>query len=144
MSLMRRSKSLRFSSGALVLALAVPVGAATRTIRPVTEQTKIDFPLGEVRSSKAKFLRNGKTYAGDRAASRLVWKLRFAGRRVQTVRQFIVGVASHSEETRLPDEVRWPDGRVQPLSEWLLERLDLYEKEHPERSIAAAPSQPVP
>ena len=144
MSLVRRSKSLRFSSGALVLALAVPVGAATRTIRPVTEQTKIDFLLGEVRSSKAKFLRNGKTYAGDRAASHLVWKLRFAGRRVQTVRQFIVGVASHSEETRLPYEVRWPDGRVQPLSEWLLERLDFYEKEHPERSIAAVPSRPVP
>ncbi|HEX9689325.1 MAG TPA: DUF5329 family protein [Thermoanaerobaculia bacterium] len=141
---MSRSKSLRFSSGALVLTLTVPVGAAARSIRPVTEQTKIDFLLGEVRSSKAKFLRNGKANGGDRAASHLAWKLRFAGRRVQTVRQFIVGVASHSEETRMAYQVRWPDGRVQPLSEWLLERVDFYEKEHPERSIAAAPSRPVP
>ncbi len=64
-------------------------------------------------------------------------KLLFAGRRVQTVRQFIVGVASHSEETGKPYEIRLPDGRQGPMLVWLMERLLVYEK-------GAAAQKPLP
>ena len=122
----------------LILALAGP--AVAKPARPVAEQTKIDFLIGEVKGSPAIFIRNGTEYPADRAASHLARKLKFAGRRVQTVRQFIVGIASHSEESGKPYEIRWPDGRRQPLSEWLFERLEFYEKEHLPGTAAASSS----
>lgn len=115
-------------AAALFVALAVPAFAGP-PVRPVAEQTKIDFLLGEVKASPATFIRNGREYPAGRAASHLSTKLKFAGRRVQSARQFIVGVASHSQDSGKPYEIRWPDGRRQPLAEWLLERLDSYEKE---------------
>jgi hypothetical protein len=65
--------------------------------------------------------------------------LNFAGKRVQTSRQFIVGIASHSEESGKAYEIRWPDGHRQPLAEWLLERLDFYEKSHVPGTPTVAP-----
>jgi hypothetical protein len=47
---------------------------------------------------------------------------------VQTARQFILGVASHSEETGKPYEIRLPDGTQKSIQVWLLERLAVYEK----------------
>jgi hypothetical protein len=96
--------------------------------RPATEQAKIDWLLSEVGNSTAVFIRNGKEYDGAQAVAHLKMKLFFAGRRVQTVRQFIVGVASRSEASGKPYEIRVPDGKQGPLQEWLLERLSVYEK----------------
>ena len=110
----------------LVFAVSAAASAA-RAIRPLAEQAKIDFLLGEVESSPAVFIRNGREYPARRAASHLRSKLRFAGRRVRNARQFIVGVASRSEASGKPYEIRWPEGRRQPLADWLLERLELYE-----------------
>lgn len=112
----------------LASALAAP-GFAARLVRPVGEQTKIDYLVGEVRNSPAIFLRNGREYPADRAASHLARKLKFAGKSVQTARDFVLGIASRSEETGKPYELRWPGGKRQPLSEWLFERLEFYEKE---------------
>jgi uncharacterized protein DUF5329 len=128
----------RVAAALCLLAISAAAPAAS-PVRPVQEQTKIDFLLGEIRSSAATFIRNGKEYASRRAASHLLTKLNFAGKRVQTSRQFIVGIASHSEETGKPYEIRWPDGRRQPLAEWLLERLDFYEKSHVPAAANAAP-----
>lgn len=115
----------------LLLAFVSPVptgiSAAAET-RPAAEQAKIDRLLEEMRSSGAVFIRNGKEYDASKAVSHLKTKLLFAGKRVQTVRQFIVGVASHSEETGKPYEIRLPDGKQSPLQVWLLERLAVYEK----------------
>jgi hypothetical protein len=125
-----------------VTVFAILLGArvdARRPVRPVGEQTKIDFLLGEVRNSPALFIRNGREYPAGRAASHLLRKLGFAGKRVQTARQFVVGIASRSEETGKPYEIRWPDGRRQPLAGWLLERLDYYEKEHLPTPESATP-----
>jgi Family of unknown function (DUF5329) len=119
----------RLVTAALVLALPIPAAAA-KSVRPVAEQTKIDFLLGEVKNSTAIFIRNGREYRSSRAASHLLTKLNFAGKRVQTAREFILGIASHSEQTGQPYEIRWPDGRRLRLTEWLFERLDFYEKEH--------------
>ena len=109
---------------AVFLAASSAVGAS----RPAVEQTKIDWLLEEVGNSKAIFIRNGKEYDASRAVSHLKTKLLFAGRRVQTARQFIVGVASRSSESGLPYEIRLPDGRQAPMEVWLLERLAVYEK----------------
>ncbi len=89
---------------------------------------KIDWLLAEVGNSKATFVRNGKEYDASKAVSHLKTKLLFAGRRVQTVRQFIVGVASRSSESGQPYEIRLPDGKQETMEVWLLERLAVYEK----------------
>ena len=122
----------------VVLLLAVAASAIGSQVRPVAEQTKIDFLLGEVKNSAATFIRNGKEYPASRAASHLLSKLKIAGRRVQNARQFIVGIATHSEASGKPYEIRWVDGHRQPLGEWLLERLDFYEKEHLPKAESAA------
>jgi hypothetical protein len=119
---------------ALYLAASYSAGAS----RPAAEQARIDWLLEEIRNSKATFIRNGSEYDAAKAVSHLKTKLLFAGRRVQTARQFIVGVASHSEETGKPYEIRDPDGKQRPMQTWLLERLAVYEKG------AAARKPPVP
>src|SRR5262249_239110 len=85
---MKRTKPL------IVVLLLVALDAAGAS-RPAGEQTKIDWLLREIGDSKAVFIRNGKEYEADKAVSHLKTKLFFAGSRVQTARQFIVGVASH-------------------------------------------------
>jgi hypothetical protein len=106
--------------------------------RPEAEQIRIDWLLSEIGNSKGTFIRNGKEYNASTAVSHLKTKLRFAGSRVQTVRQFIVGVASRSSESGKPYEIRLPDGKQQPMEVWLLERLAVYEKG------AAAQKTPAP
>jgi hypothetical protein len=118
---------------ALYFAASYSAGAS----RPAAEQARIDWLLEEIRNSKATFIRNGSEYDAAKAVSHLKTKLLFAGRRVQTARQFIVGVASHSEETGKPYEIREPDGRQRRMETWLLERLAVYEK-------GAASQKPVP
>jgi len=118
--------------------------AALGVSRPVAEQTKIDWLLAEVGNSKATFIRNGMEYDGAKAVAHLKTKLLFAGRRVQTVRQFIVGVASHSEATGRPYEIRLPDGKREPMHVWLMERLAVYEKGAAAQTPLPAPSPSPP
>src|SRR6266542_7081959 len=120
-----------------LIALFLVAAHAVGVSRPAAEQTKIDWLLAEVENSKATFIRNGKEYDGAKAVAHLKTKLFFAGRRVQTVRQFIVGVASHSEETGKPYEIRLSDGKQEPMQLWLMERLLVYEK-------GAAAQKPLP
>ena len=110
----------------LILVLAAfPAGAASR---PAEEQASIDWLLDQISNSKATFIRNGQEYDAAKAVSHLKTKLMFAGKRVQTVRQFIVGVASHSEESGKPYEIRQPDGKQGPMATWLMERLAVFEQ----------------
>ncbi len=124
-------------SWAFWLGIFLMTSAALGVTRPAAEQTKIEWLLAEIGNSKATFIRNGKEYDGAKAMAHLKTKLLFAGRRVQTVRQFIVGVASHSEETGKPYEIRLPDGKQGPMQVWLMERLLVYEK-------GAAAQKPLP
>jgi hypothetical protein len=112
----------------VVLGALLATSAALAASRPAAEQAKIDWLLSEVGNSNAVFIRNGTEYDGVKALAHLKMKLFFAGRRVQTARQFIVGVASHSEASGKPYEIRLSDGRQLPLQTWLLERLAVYEK----------------
>jgi hypothetical protein len=120
----RRASRTAFAVAALFLAACRLSGAT----RPDAEQRKIDWLLAEIKNSDAVFIRNGKEYDGEKAAAHVKSKLWWAGKRVQTVREFIVGVASRSEETGKPYEIRTKDGSQVPLEKWLLERLAVYEK----------------
>ena len=89
--------------------------AAPAATRPAAEQKRIDFLLDAVRHANAVFIRNGAEHPPEKAASHLKFKLFMAGERVQTVRDFIEGVASHSEETGRPYLIRVAGGKPQPM-----------------------------
>ena len=112
----------------LVLTLVLVTFQARAASRPAEEQASIDWLLDQINNSKATFIRNGKEYDAAKAVSHLKTKLMFAGRRVQTVRQFIVGVASHSEQSGKNYEIRTSDGKQGPMAMWLMERLAIYEQ----------------
>jgi hypothetical protein len=124
----RRSRSERLRPKATALIAFLVAVDAIAAGRPEAEQAKIDWLLSEVGKTTAVFIRNGKEYDGAQAVAHLKMKLFFAGRRVQTVRQFTVAVASRSEASGKPYEIRTPDGKQGPLQKWLLERLSVYEK----------------
>jgi hypothetical protein len=126
-----RSKAL---VAAVFLALLGQRFAAAAN-RPAPEQEKIDYLLAQVRGSDAVFIRNGTEHDGPAAAAHLKSKLWWAGKRVQTARDFILGVASHSEQTGKPYEIRPRNAPARPLRDWLLARLAEREK------AAATPSQ---
>jgi hypothetical protein len=121
-----------------VLLLAKHVLAAT-PVRPAAEQAKIDFLLEEVKKSDDVFIRNGREFSGAKASGHLATKLRFAGKRVQTATDFILGIASKSEESGKLYEVRTREGHREPLRDWLLARLQLHEQARP----APTPTRPV-
>jgi len=116
--------------GVLILLAVFCLGAAEALAasRPAAEQAKIDWLLEEIRNSKATFIRNGQEYDSSKAVSHLKTKLLFAGSRVQTAKQFIVGLASNSSESGKPYEIRLPDGNQLKLGAWLLDRLAVREK----------------
>jgi hypothetical protein len=110
--------------------VALPLAAAKR---PSVEQQKIDWLLSEIERSDSAFLRNGAEYDGHKAASHLKTKLFWAGSRVQTARDFVLGVCSRSEASGKPYEIRLKSGTTQPLGTWLLERLEAFEKRNASR-----------
>ena len=139
----RLSRSL-LPAVAVLFAIAAPA-AAKDPVRPVDEQTKIDFLIAEVKKSDDVFVRNGREYGGIRASSHLSTKLRFAGKRIQTATEFVLGIASKSEESGKLYEVRSREGHREPLRDWLLARLQLYEKAHiPTPPPRATPAVPPP
>lgn len=136
-----RSKAL---VAAIFLAL---LGArfAAAAARPAPEQEKIDYLLAQVRGSDAVFVRNGTEHDGAAAAAHLKSKLWWAGKRVQTARDSILGVATHSEQTGKPYEIRPRNAPAQPLRDWLLARLAEREKASAspsQKSAASAPRRP--
>lgn len=112
----------------IAILIAAVSSAAYAASRPAEEQSKIDWLIDQVGSSGATFVRNGQEYEAKKAVSHLKQKLWFAGKRVQTARDFIVGVASHSEESGKIYEIHFADGRQKPLGDWLTERLTDLEK----------------
>src|SRR5262249_11219448 len=97
----------KWVTGTLVFALAAFAGAASR---PAEEQSKIDWLLDQIGGSGAIFIRNGQEYEAKKAVSHLKQKLWFAGRRVQTARDFIAGCATHSEQSGKTYEIPSPTG----------------------------------
>ena len=113
---------------AAVLLFLGSAAAAVAAARPAAEQKRIDWLIEEVRNSKGVFIRNGGEYPAAKAVSHLKFKLLMAGKRVQTAKDFIEGVASHSEESGKPYQIRLPGGTARSMKDWLYERLAEYEK----------------
>jgi len=137
----------RHVAGAAILLLLLAASSLfAAPVRPAAEQEKIDFLLGEVKRSDDVFIRNGSQYSGAKASAHLAMKLRFAGKRVQTATDFVLGVASKSEESGKLYEVRTREGHREPLRDWLLARLQLHEKALPNptptRAVHLAPRVP--
>ncbi len=108
--------------------LFLACSGASGATRPAAEQRRIDWLIEEVRDSKGVFIRNGAEYPAAKAVSHLRLKLLMAGKRVQTVRDFIEGVASHSQDSGKPYEIRLPGAAARPIRNWLYERLAEFEK----------------
>ncbi|MCA1582798.1 MAG: DUF5329 domain-containing protein [Acidobacteria bacterium] len=102
--------------------------AALAASRPAAEQRRIDWLIEEVRNSRGVFIRNGEEYPASKAVSHLKFKLMMAGKRVQTVRDFIDGVASHSQESGKPYQIGLPGQPARSMKDWLNERLAEFEK----------------
>ena len=136
----------RSRPAAVLALLLLAQSASAAASRPAAEQAKIDFLLGEVKRSDDVFIRNGREYSGARASAHLARKLKFAGKRVQTATDFVLGIASKSEETGKLYEVRTRQGHREPLRDWLLARLHLHEqvrpKPTPTRPVLVAPGTP--
>src|SRR4051812_37840511 len=89
-----------------------------------TEAEKIDHLIMAVRSLKdAVFIRNGSEHTATEAADHLAMKRKRAGKRLKTVDDFIVGVASKSSLSGKPYMVRFKNGRE--YSAEMLLRLEL-------------------
>lgn len=112
-----------------VLRVLLPDGAVRAETRPPVEQGKIDWLLSQIQHSGGVFIRNGSEYSAEKAVGHLKSKLKRAGTRVQTARDFIKGIASRSETTGKPYEIRTRDGQQLLLEKWLREKLLTYEKE---------------
>ena len=124
---------------AILLLLMIRSTTVLAAQRPAAEQSKIDWLLDQIGRSAATFIRNGKEYDAAKAVSHLKQKLLFAGKRVQTARDFIEGIASRSEATGKPYEIRFPDGKKMLVGEWLSERLKALEKDP---SLSRRPPSP--
>jgi len=122
---MKRERAL---IAALFLVLAISP-AAWAAKRPPAEQKKIDWLIEQVGQSNAVFIRNGTAYDAAKAVSHLKFKLFMAGARVQTVKDFVEGVASSSSETGQPYLIR-PHGAAapMPMHDWLTARLAEYDR----------------
>lgn len=89
----------------------------------LSESQKIDALLGALETSNGVFIRNGVGYDGARAAEHLRGKLKAAGSRVATAREFIDRLASSSSTSGKEYRVRLPDGTEVASRRWFQDRL---------------------
>ncbi len=85
----------------------------------LSETERIESLLKAIEESKLVFLRNGSEHDGPAAAAHLRRKLRAAGDRVRTAREFIDGIATKSSTSGEPYQLRLADGTVTDLAPWL-------------------------
>ena len=94
----------------------------------ISEPGKIDLLLDRVEKSNLVFIRNGIKYSSTRAREHLEHKLKMAGDRIQTARQFIEHVASRSYLTGIPYYVQYKNGKKVKTGSWLKNQLLQIEK----------------
>jgi hypothetical protein len=87
--------------------------------------SEIGYLLNCIKSSSCTFIRNGKTYSGEKAFNHLKRKLDYAGDSIQNAGQFIEHIATKSSMTGDLYKVQC-DGRQVLTSEWLKKELLKY------------------
>lgn len=118
-------KIVLFLVAMMMLAVA---GSANASIRPYTEQQKIDEVLQVIEKSNVTFIRNGSDHSAHEAAEHLKKKLAYVGDKVQTAKDFINELATASSFTGRPYMVKLDDGREVTSHEWLMARLSEIEQ----------------
>ena len=93
------------------------------------EQQKIEYLIVTVADLRdATFIRNGQEYDAEHAAAHMRLKLRYAGDRVRTARDFIVCCGTGSSISGTPYSIRFHDGRSIESATFLRGKLAEYEK----------------
>ena len=95
-----------------------------------TEAEKIKYLLDEIENSGAVFIRNNGMYPSSEARRHLELKMKNAGGRIKTAREFIEHVASKSSFSGEAYFIRMKNGREYKVADWLREKLADYEKLH--------------
>ncbi|MCI4567595.1 DUF5329 domain-containing protein [Lysobacter sp. CFH 32150] len=104
---------------ALVAGIATPLFAA-----PSSPATEIELLIARVEQARGVvFIRNGREYSADEAATHLRRKLKAARGRIRTPEQFIEHLGTRSSVTGKPYRVRLPDGRSLDSAAWLRQLL---------------------
>ncbi|MDR2860966.1 MAG: DUF5329 family protein [Syntrophobacterales bacterium] len=96
------------------------------------EEERIKTLIAAVKDTPAgtQFIRNGKAYSADEAASHLNLKYSRAKTRVKTAEDFVKYVASGSSVSGEEYLLRYPDGTAVTARAFFTERLRKLEKNH--------------
>jgi|SRR5580700_3513801 hypothetical protein len=108
----------------LILSIGVLAHAAYAADSMSAESRKIEYLIASIETLQgAQFIRNGTAYDGKHAADHLRLKLRNAGSRVVTAKDFIRLCASVSSVSGIPYQIRFADGRVVSSEAYLRQKL---------------------
>ena len=120
--------------------LAFPLLFGWTAAAMAAKRPPADWLIEQVGQTNAIFIRNGTSYDAAKAVSHLKFKLFMAGSRVQTVKDFVEGVASSSSETGQPYLIHLRGAAAPvPMHDWLTGKLAEYGK-----APAAATPTPTP
>jgi len=91
---------------------------------PVTEKQKIETLINQVKSLKdAKFVRNGRSYSADNAATFLKGKWDANAADMTSAQDFVDRIASFSGTSGKPYLIRFQDGKEIKCRDYLLGEL---------------------
>lgn len=88
----------------------------------------VQYLLDFVKNSECTFIRNGREYTSQKAASHMERKYKRFRERIKTPEDFIRLAATKSTMSGKPYRVRTKDGKTVLTSQWLLEALNGYRK----------------
>ena len=88
-------------------------------------ESEIQHLLSTVADSPCTFVRNGKTYSAEDAASHLSMKYSRGNKYVASTEQFIDRIASKSSLSRKPYHIQCPGMERQTTHEWLTRQLEV-------------------
>ncbi len=104
-----------------------PARTARKTEGPLSEVGKIRALIQAVRDSELQFEQDGETRDAQAAADELEHRLARTSGGVVTATAFIDRIGAGRARSKTPDLVRFSDGTVLPVSDWMIKRLSEFE-----------------
>jgi hypothetical protein len=95
----------------------------------LTDAQKIDALLAALASPDITFIQNDDEHTGYWAKNDLSEKLKESGGKITTPNAFIADVASVSDHTGVPNEIRIKNGETMSASDWFHKQLFEIEKQ---------------
>ncbi len=108
-------------SGALLTLSCVVIVSAVAS----DMESEIQHLLATVAESPCNFMRNGKTYSAEDAASHLSMKYNRGKKYVASTEQFIDRIATKSSLSKQPYHIQCPGMERQTTREWLTRQLEV-------------------